>query len=95
MSKAKRKLARARQRAKKEKRKGDTRIYETHDIVHKLLGGSGVVRWDSPKRSCVFCDWCTDVWWDYSTGPYMFHCDKNHDTSYGYIGQCKYFREVK
>ena len=28
------------------------------------------------KHSCFFCEYCTDVWWDYTHGPYMWHCEK-------------------
>lgn len=33
-----------------------------------------------PARSCLFCKHCTDVFYDYTSGPYMFMCDKMLDT---------------
>ena len=28
-----------------------------------------------PQRSCLFCKHCTDLFWDYTHGPYMFYCE--------------------
>lgn len=28
-----------------------------------------------PEEHCVFCKYCTDIFWDYTNGPYMFICD--------------------
>ena len=28
-----------------------------------------------PKNHCVFCDHCTDIFYDYTNGPYMFICE--------------------
>lgn len=48
-------------------------------------------------RSCFFCDHCTDIFWDFSNGPYMFLCDKNmfdmEAIKKGIIGKCKSFEE--
>lgn len=33
--------------------------------------------WGMPPTHCVFCKHCTDVFWDYSSGPYMFGCGKD------------------
>ena len=32
-----------------------------------------------PEKHCVFCEHCTDIWYDYTNGPYMFLCTKNCD----------------
>lgn len=32
-----------------------------------------------PEKHCVFCRNCTDVFYDYSNGPYMFICELNCD----------------
>ena len=48
---------------------------------------------DAPARSCLFCEHCTDVFWDYANGPYMFMCDASADTSNGARGECAAFRE--
>lgn len=28
-----------------------------------------------PSKCCLFCEHCTDVYWDYINGPYMFICE--------------------
>lgn len=30
-----------------------------------------------PSNHCAFCKHCSDLFWDYSSGPYMFICDLN------------------
>lgn len=38
---------------------------------------------DAPDNCCLFCKHCTDVFWDYTNGPYMFMgdcCDGNFET---------------
>lgn len=27
-----------------------------------------------PDKHCAFCANCTDIFWDYTHGPYMFFC---------------------
>jgi hypothetical protein len=46
------------------------------------------------ENSCFFCQHCTDIFFDYTNGPYMFICDEDADTMKGYDGQCKLFKEV-
>ena len=29
-----------------------------------------------PAKHCAFCEHCTDIWYDYTNGPYMFLCVK-------------------
>ena len=45
------------------------------------------------ENSCFFCQHCTDIFFDYANGPYMFICDEDADTTKGYDGQCKLFKE--
>lgn len=36
-----------------------------------------------PQNHCVFCDHCTDLFYDYTNGPYAFSCDlelNDHET---------------
>lgn len=47
----------------------------------------------APSTSCLFCEHCDDVFWDYSNGPYMFICDACADTSAGAMGSCGAFVE--
>ena len=48
---------------------------------------------DAHPRSCLFCAHCTDVFWDYTNGPYMFFCDADGDTESGMSGECDSFIE--
>lgn len=47
----------------------------------------------APDKSCLFCKHCTDVYWDYTNGPYLLCCDKNLDIKAGSKGKCKDFEE--
>jgi len=47
----------------------------------------------APAKSCLFCDNCPDVFWDYTHGPYMFFCDIDADTEDGIKGTCDRFEE--
>ena len=50
----------------------------------------------APINSCYFCQHCTDIWFDYTNGPYMFLCLKEADTQQGIQGKCEQFLlEVK
>lgn len=33
----------------------------------------------SHERSCFFCKHCTDIFYDYTHGPYMFYCELGLD----------------
>ena len=48
--------------------------------------------WECHPKSCVFCDNCSDIWYD-SNGPYMISCNKGLPEEIGIKGQCKYFTE--
>ena len=65
----------------------DARIYE---------GGSFHVT--AHKCSCFFCKHLTDLFWDYSSGPYMFFCDLQPDCSpgkFGLEGKCPKFDDIE
>ena len=47
----------------------------------------------APPTCCLFCDHCTDVFWDFSNGPYMFLCNAGMDTDDGAAGRCAGFSE--
>lgn len=49
----------------------------------------------APAKSCLFCDHCTDIIWDFSHGPYAFMCDTVTDTRKGMSGECDSFLEDK
>lgn len=77
--------------------------------VHKLESGEDIRQREyyfddgcsvwAPEKSCCFCKNCTDIWYDYTNGPYMFHCVKAEEsddkedtlTPLGYEGKCGYF----
>lgn len=47
-------------------------------------------------RGCFFCKHSTDVFYDFTNGPYMIICDlqSEHDQdlpTYGFYGECKHF----
>ena len=46
-------------------------------------------------KSCLFCSHCTDVFYDYSNGPYMAFCELNiEDSSDGNLEElCEHFKE--
>lgn len=47
-----------------------------------------------PPRHCLFCKHNTDVFWDYTNGPYIFICDVSEDTGKGDRGKCPHFIEA-
>ncbi len=47
----------------------------------------------APSRSCLFCSHCTDVFWDYANGPYMFFCDADGDVVAASENECNKFEE--
>lgn len=47
----------------------------------------------APDESCFFCGHCTDIWFDYANGPYMFWCDLDADVEAGLKGECLKFGE--
>lgn len=47
------------------------------------------------ENSCLFCAHCTDIFWDYTNGPYMFICERDQDIENGFEGKCKYFMEKR
>lgn len=67
-----------------------TIVKERAYIIHDVFGD---ISYWCPEKSCVFCNHCSDVYYDYSHGPYGFACDK-HDgdaVSEGCRGNCKDF----
>jgi len=65
-------------------RKDFTKVYECDEY-----------KCDAHPRGCMFCKHSTDVFYDYTNGPYMIVCDGNHSTKKGFIGKCKMFEEDK
>ena len=44
-------------------------------------------------KCCLFCKHCSDVYWDYTNGPYMMICAADHEETLGYHAKCEYFEE--
>lgn len=67
----------------------DKKIYKCYDPI-----GPGKTV-NAPTTCCLFCKNCTDVYWDYSHGPYMMICIKHDDVfdCGGARGTCKDFEE--
>ena len=36
----------------------------------------GMVFGLKPRKCCLICKHCTDIFWDYTHGPYMLFCEK-------------------
>ena len=36
--------------------------------------GHSSIGWKIPKKCCLTCEHCSDIWWDYTNGPYMIIC---------------------
>ena len=36
---------------------------------------TGKVIFSLPDKCCAFCKHCTDIFYDYTNGPYLFFCD--------------------
>ena len=49
--------------------------------------------YEVPDKSCLLCEHCTDIFVDFTNGPYLIICDKHTDTSNGINGKCEDFKE--
>lgn len=49
----------------------------------------------APVDSCYFCKHLTDIFWDYTNGPYAFACEKGLDIVPGVKGYCNSFEEER
>ena len=58
--------------------------------LYQLKGGPLIKCFND--KDCLFCEHCTDVFWDYSNGPYMIICDIGEEQ---YRGNCIYFKETE
>lgn len=62
----------------------------------RIFHGSGYTVKAHP-RSCFFCQHLTDIFYDYTNGPYGFVCNRKTeaDVETGMIGECKCFEEER
>ena len=65
------------------------RHYFLEDPLHPRCGVNIRVKDD---KDCVFCDYCTDIFWDYTNLIYMIICEKGYDP---WDRPCKYFKEER
>lgn len=50
------------------------------------------IEYKCPDTACVFCDHCTDIFYDYTNGPYLMFCElPDHDCHDG--AGCEHFIE--
>lgn len=44
------------------------------------------------EKDCVFCEHCTDIFWDFSNGIYLRICELEKEQI---NGNCEHFKEVQ
>ena len=60
------------------------------DYIYKC--NNGIIYGISSKQHCLICKHCTDIFWDYTNGPYMTFCKFNEDNDENEWGEtCKKF----
>jgi hypothetical protein len=68
---------------------------------HKVFELSDGRKFGAHKRSCLFCEHCSDIFWDYTNGIYGISCDINWNNAesrrehihLSFDGKCKSFEE--
>lgn len=65
------------------------RSYFLEDPLHPQGGISIGVRRDD---DCIFCEHCTDLWWDYTNLVYMLLCDLDIERPFN-MDPCISFKE--
>lgn len=60
--------------------------------THAHLSRPGYTVKAHPK-SCFFCQHLTDIFYDYTNGPYGFVCNLDGDIETGMRGVCRDFKE--
>ena len=45
-----------------------------------------------PPDNCVFCEHCTDIFWDYTHGMYTYFCELDYNNE---KMTCGFFKEEK
>jgi hypothetical protein len=61
----------------------------TYEFEHEY----GCTNVSAPEKSCFFCSHCTDIFFDYTRGPYMFICELDEYIVDGLNGECVKFAE--
>ena len=65
------------------------RRYLLEDPIHPK---GGIHIWVKRDDDCVFCEHCTDVFWDYTNCIYMLMCDLGIERPFN-MDPCKSFKE--
>lgn len=73
--------------------------YTVFSITDTFIGLNYKKYYICRKNACPVCKHCTDIYWDYTNGPYMFICSKLHMNSIndddpiekGLKGECELF----
>lgn len=58
---------------------------------HKEFRCANGKTYGAHEKSCLFCKHNTDIFYDYTHGPYMFICDIDGDIEKSFKGKCKKF----
>lgn len=45
------------------------------------------------EEGCIFCDHCTDIFYDPVYGPYLVNCSNGFNTQRGMAGLCVHFKD--
>lgn len=64
-----------------------SRPYFLKDPMHP---NGGITIDCNDERDCVFCEHCTDIFWDYSNLIYAIACNEEHDP---WDRPCKWFKD--
>lgn len=79
---------------------GDHMSLQKHDLLpdHKIFIRADGRRIGAHKHSCLFCDHCTDIYWDYTHSIYGIDCElvpcRNGDNiRASFEGKCPDFKE--
>lgn len=59
------------------------------DVNLKSFKCDNGITYSIPENHCVFCEHCTDIFYDYTNGPYLFFCDIGLDD----FNTCNSFKE--
>lgn len=47
----------------------------------------------APDKSCCFCKHCTDIFYNFTHGPYLFICELECGTESAFENECACFEE--
>lgn len=59
----------------------------------KLFKCANGCTYQAPDKSCCFCKHCTDIFYDFTHGPYLFMCELDCDAEKAFENKCANFEE--